>query len=230
MLSVLDNLIHFFGSGLCHQFPERSYEFGGILWPVCARCTGMYLGIVFALAALFLLYRGKQRRGDLFWPYWILLGLALAAMAYDGFSSYLSFRETTNLLRLITGTAVGVSVAPLLYVLLIDTLARSSVDEKAMGGGVRPWTYLLASALLVGTFVYAAGPLIGPLGAIITALSIWVTFTAVILLLVGLVRPFERSVSSWRDLLLPGAISAMISLMLILALAMLKVLLLGSYY
>jgi hypothetical protein len=29
---------------VCHQRPERSFHTAGIQWPVCARCTGLYLG------------------------------------------------------------------------------------------------------------------------------------------------------------------------------------------
>ena len=32
------------GSAVCHQLPERSYRLFGAQLPVCARCTGIYLG------------------------------------------------------------------------------------------------------------------------------------------------------------------------------------------
>jgi len=30
-------------SNLCHQLPERSFRTAGVTWPVCARCSGLYL-------------------------------------------------------------------------------------------------------------------------------------------------------------------------------------------
>jgi uncharacterized membrane protein len=35
--------IYAFGSLICHQRPERSFFWGDHQFPVCARCTGLYL-------------------------------------------------------------------------------------------------------------------------------------------------------------------------------------------
>jgi uncharacterized membrane protein len=41
------------GSLVCHQLPERSYHLWTTQLPVCARCTGIYLGALFgALSAI----------------------------------------------------------------------------------------------------------------------------------------------------------------------------------
>jgi uncharacterized membrane protein len=42
------------GHLICHQRPERSFFFGGHQLPVCARCTGLYIGAALgaAIAAL----------------------------------------------------------------------------------------------------------------------------------------------------------------------------------
>jgi uncharacterized membrane protein len=43
-------------SYLCHQLPARSFFTAGVQWPVCARCTGLYLaapiGAIAAAAGL----------------------------------------------------------------------------------------------------------------------------------------------------------------------------------
>src|SRR5262245_26197086 len=36
--------IYEIGSLLCHQLPERSFHLWGAQLPVCARCTGLYIG------------------------------------------------------------------------------------------------------------------------------------------------------------------------------------------
>ena len=46
------------GSVICHQRPDRSFRLRGVQMPVCARCSGLYLGaVVGALLA------GVRRRG-----------------------------------------------------------------------------------------------------------------------------------------------------------------------
>jgi uncharacterized membrane protein len=34
---------------ICHQRPERSFHLGSVQMPVCARCTGLYVGAALAL-------------------------------------------------------------------------------------------------------------------------------------------------------------------------------------
>lgn len=40
--------IYAVGALVCHQRPERSFQFWGAQLPVCARCTGLYLGAALA--------------------------------------------------------------------------------------------------------------------------------------------------------------------------------------
>jgi len=37
-------IVQIVGSRVCHQRPERSFHTSGVQWPVCARCSGLYLG------------------------------------------------------------------------------------------------------------------------------------------------------------------------------------------
>jgi uncharacterized membrane protein len=42
--SVWIDTVRLVGSRICHQRPDRSFHFAGAAWPVCARCSGLYLG------------------------------------------------------------------------------------------------------------------------------------------------------------------------------------------
>ena len=50
LVAVLVAGVYAFGSIVCHQLPERSFHLWGAQMPVCARCTGIYVGA--ALASL----------------------------------------------------------------------------------------------------------------------------------------------------------------------------------
>jgi uncharacterized membrane protein len=41
---VMVAIVQIVGSRVCHQRPDRSFHTAGVRWPVCARCSGLYLG------------------------------------------------------------------------------------------------------------------------------------------------------------------------------------------
>lgn len=46
------------GRGICHQRPERSFFNCGVQWPVCGRCSGLYMGA--AAGAMLVLALGRR--------------------------------------------------------------------------------------------------------------------------------------------------------------------------
>ncbi len=108
--------IRFLLSGVCHQLPAHSYWAGGQPLPLCARCSGTFLGIWAGLLTLRLI--GRHRRtgmpaGPAAWA----LGALAAAWAIDGVNSFVAdalgraLYQPTNLLRLITGAGMGVAIS-----------------------------------------------------------------------------------------------------------------------
>jgi len=43
-VAALSDVVYFVGSFVCHQQPDRSFHIDGGQMPVCARCSGLYLG------------------------------------------------------------------------------------------------------------------------------------------------------------------------------------------
>lgn len=145
---------------VCHRIPERSFIIGGRQLPLCARCSGLYLGAGAALLALLALGRGRAGRFPAR-PYLILSGLFLAAWAADGFNSFLALLdlphlyEPTNLLRLITGALAGVALAGVLLPALNVTFwavpaHRRSIERLA------DLLWLLGAAAAVALVILAA--------------------------------------------------------------------------
>ncbi len=105
---------------VCHRIPARSFAFAGRPLPLCARCSGTYLGAVAGLIALTAC--GRRRAARLPAPAILaVFGVFLLAWAVDGFNSFLTLipglpylYEPRNLLRLVTGTLEGLALAAVL--------------------------------------------------------------------------------------------------------------------
>jgi uncharacterized membrane protein len=104
------------GGVVCHQLPERSFHLWTAQLPVCARCTGIYLGAaVMAIAAIAVPYRSPERFAlpRLALPRLALLTLALAGAPT---AATLAFEWATghapaNWIRFAAGIPIGVAVA-----------------------------------------------------------------------------------------------------------------------
>ena len=122
---------------VCHRIPERSFAVAGRQLPLCARCSGTYLG---ALAALLTLSASGRRRAGRFptRPYLLVLGLFLAAWAGDGFNSFLTLLglphlyEPANPLRLVTGALAGHCAGSILLPALNVTFWREPADRRSI--------------------------------------------------------------------------------------------------
>ncbi|MGE0041576.1 MAG: DUF2085 domain-containing protein [Vicinamibacterales bacterium] len=57
------SLVYVVGAAVCHQQAARSFRTAGVAWPVCARCTGLYLGGAAGLMLGWLGGAGWRRRG-----------------------------------------------------------------------------------------------------------------------------------------------------------------------
>lgn len=80
----------------CHQRPDRSFFFHGKQFPVCARCTGVFLGECVSLLS----FRWIR-------PSPPLLLFFCGTMFLDWLIQALAIRESTNLRRLVTGLLGG---------------------------------------------------------------------------------------------------------------------------
>jgi uncharacterized membrane protein len=100
-----------FAKFICHRKPERSFFIKGHQFPVCARCTGFYTGlIVYLVYTLFYTH-----------PYdWTMLIVSMILMmptAIDGVTQYFGPRESTNLIRVTTGFFGGIGLIMFLKII-----------------------------------------------------------------------------------------------------------------
>ena len=150
------SIVQFLLSGVCHQLPENSLVYGGHVLPICARCTGTFVGAVVALLALWAMGSG-HRSGLPFRDALWVLGALGALWAVDGANSLVSglrgapwLYGATNALRLTTGVGCGLGLGALLYPLYHYALFRDATEPPVIAG----WTQL--AALLVAGAALAA--------------------------------------------------------------------------
>ncbi|MDR0912764.1 MAG: DUF2085 domain-containing protein [Methanobrevibacter sp.] len=101
---------------ICHQRKDRSFKIKNHYFPLCSRCTGIYLSL-FLFLIIFLVLNLKLNY-DLPSNCKLIGFLLLIPMAIDGISQYLNWRESTNILRLITGILAGLGLAILILSIL----------------------------------------------------------------------------------------------------------------
>jgi uncharacterized membrane protein len=88
---------------MCHGMPSRSLELFGVPMPLCARCVGIYAGMLAGIVAFWAVPLLRER---------VMRGVAFAAvtpLALDGLTQLTGMRESTNPLRLATGVIAGLA-------------------------------------------------------------------------------------------------------------------------
>jgi len=88
---------------LCHGIPSRCIELFGVPMPICARCVGIYAGLLIGLLVFWLLPIITERAMRVF------LFIAVTPLAIDGVTQLVRLRESTNPLRMATGIAAGLA-------------------------------------------------------------------------------------------------------------------------
>ncbi|HRQ41871.1 MAG TPA: DUF2085 domain-containing protein [Chloroflexota bacterium] len=139
------------GAALCHRITERSFTIYGRQFPLCARCTGMYLGVF--LVFLTLLLAGRARWSELpRLPILLTLIGFIGIMGLDGVNSYTHFfpefphlYEPRNWLRLLTGMGAGLAMGLFLFPVLAQTLWAETRWQPTIGNFRE-----LAGVVLVG--------------------------------------------------------------------------------
>jgi uncharacterized membrane protein len=113
-------VLYVLGSRICHQIAERSFHVDGAQLPVCARCTGIYVGL--AIAALCATVAvpgcdaaasGRPRQGLVHVHSrlrWVLVFGALPTLL-TVFAEWAGIWQPSNVVRAIAGAPLGSAVA-----------------------------------------------------------------------------------------------------------------------
>ncbi|MBE0696898.1 MAG: DUF2085 domain-containing protein [Anaerolineaceae bacterium] len=209
------------GYAVCHRIASRSFWIGDRQTPLCARCSGMYLG---ALLGFGYLARYGKRAGMPTLKVSLVLGFFLLAFAVDGGNSYLHFfpsapelYQPQNWLRLATGTGVGLGIAAVL-VPVFNQVVWQTFDNRPALNGWRDILPLLALAVGVNLAVLSDNPLILYPLALLSAFGIILILATVYTIVWLMITKKENRIVQWRELNLAAMAGLLVAMVQIFVL------------
>ncbi len=205
---MFDFFVDQIGFSVCHQIPDRTLSFSSILMPVCARCSGIYIGFVISTLVLFLMYRKRQ---SLIAPVYaiIIFIVFISAAAIDGFLSYLQIYETNNLVRLITGYMAGIALAAIVMPLFNYQYYVDPLEDKILERPGKMVFFMFFAFLPMLALIFKINFLAG-FFYYFNAFSVFFTFFFVNLIVLYFIPAFAKKATRFfsRYLILPSLIAA----------------------
>ena len=202
------DILTLLGAGVCGQISSHSFIIGGRQLPLCARCTGTYLGALLVFLGLAAL---KRQRASGLPPSGVLASLIsfIVLWGIDGLNSFLNLFPSAphlyqphNLLRLITGTLQGLALSIIVYPVFSLLLWKETNTRRVLRNWQDLGYLLIPGALLIWIVQTQASFLLYPV-ATLSILGVLVMLTLVNTMIVLIVTRREGKAESWRDAYLP---------------------------
>ncbi len=211
-MDTILRIYYFIGSLVCHQIPGRTLFIDGIPLPLCARDTGIYLGIFIVL--VYCIARGKIKAdGVPSTRISIVLTILMIPMMVDAVTSYVSIRQTDNITRLVTGIFFGMSLA--VFLIPAANFKAYGVNKLKVVDG---WNDLV--------IVYGVG-ILTCIVILKTGLPVWIVSTASI---AGLIFVIVRLIYTLVNILNIGKPARRVIYASVLALAAFGLLFIVKYF
>jgi uncharacterized membrane protein len=194
------------GYAVCHRIDARSFHIGDRQMPLCARCTGMYLG---ALAGMLYQIIQGRRGGMPNWKTYAILALFVIAFGVDGANSYLHFfpmapslYQPQNWLRLVTGTGMGLAISAVLLPVFHQTM-WATWDTHSAINHPRHWLAFLGLGIVVDLATLSNSPwVLFPL-ALFSSAEVVIILTMVYSMVTVMLFKQENRFKHLKDLWLP---------------------------
>lgn len=195
------------GYAICHRIASRSFSLSDRPLPLCARCSGMFLGAVVGI--LYQVWRFPRRGGMLTWKSGIPFILFAFAWAFDGSNSYLhlipgapSLYMPNNALRLVTGVGMGLAMAAILVPAFSQSVWKN-YDDRPVFTTIKPYIEIILAGFAVGLLLLTHNSIILYPLALISAGGVLLILTPVYALLWLMVVNKANFAENWRQLLIP---------------------------
>ena len=228
------------GYAVCHRIDVRSFHIGDRQLPLCARCTGEFYAA--GLALLFQVFISGKRsklpsRGII-----AVLVLFFLAFGVDGSNSYLYLLKQTahgalekipnlyvpnNVLRLFTGSGMGIALAAVLYPVVNQTLWREIDDRPALEW--KSFGILIGSVIVVNLLILTDSPIVLYPIAYLSALGTLSLLVIVFAILWIMIMRQDNTFEHPRQLWLPLLAGFTLAMLMILSIDLFRLQLTGTW-
>ncbi|MBM4426973.1 MAG: DUF2085 domain-containing protein [Chloroflexi bacterium] len=228
------------GYAVCHRIDERSFQIGDRQLPLCARCTGEFYAAGVALLFQAIVSGRKSKlpsRGVL-----AVLVVFFLAFGIDGTNSYVYLLKSTsagaldhipnlytpnNILRLFTGSGMGIALGAVLFPVVNQTLWRTLDDRPALEW--KSLGTLVAIIAAINLLILTDSPIILYPIAYISALGTLSLLVTVFMILWIIIMKQDNAFESPRQLWLAFASGLTLALLLVLSIDLLRLQFTGTW-
>lgn len=213
------------GYAVCHRLDPRSFHLGGRQLPLCARCSGMYLGAVAGIIFLHLRYR----RSAGIPPKTVIAIFAalILAFAVDGVNSYLYLMKSVygdklafiptlyipnNTLRLFTGSGTGLAMAVAIFISYNQTIWKDWDNQSVLSAPIDVLA-LLTGMLVIDALILPEWNWVLYPAAVISAGGVLLLLSMVYAILWSIVMRQENLFINLREAWLPSLAGLTIALL-----------------
>lgn len=221
------------GYAVCHRIEVRSFHLGERPLPLCARCTGMYLGAL----TTYVFFTATAGKAGLYPKKGIIAVLIGAAglWAIDGVNSFATLipelpnlYKPHNTLRLITGSMIGAGLMTMIYA-PFQQLAWRDWKEARLIPDWKAFGVLALSIAFTNLLVLSEQPLLLYPLALLSGLGVLLLLTLAYGLIAIQILRRESAAEDFRPLFLPLGLGFGLALMQVGAIDLLRFLLTGTW-
>lgn len=228
------------GYAVCHRIDARSFHIGEHQLPLCARCTGEFYAA--GIALIFQAFvSGKKSKLP---SHGIIAVLVLFFLAFgiDGSNSYLYLlKQSTpgaldnipnlyvpnNILRLFTGSGMGIALAVVLYPIVNQTLWREVDDRPALEW--KSFGALIGLTILVNLLILTDSSIVLYPIAYLSALGTLSLLVIVFAILWIMIMKQDNTFEHPMQLLFPVLAGLTLALLMILSIDLFRLQLTGTW-
>src|SRR5215211_2566399 len=228
------------GYAICHRIDERSFHIGGRQLPLCARCTGEFFSA--AISLLFFAIVSPKKSGMPNWKLGVPLLIFFLAFGIDGSNSYLYLLKTTapgtldnipnlyipnNVLRLFTGSGMGIALASILYPAFNQSVWKAASSERPLD--FKKLAILVGIVVLVDFAILTESPIVLYPIAILSVLGVLALLIIVFSMVWLLMMRQENEFTALKQMWLPFLAGTTLAFLMISAIDLLRFRLTGTW-